>query len=140
MKLSVSFIDNGRVSRHILTELFEEYGQVESVKMFRGMSQSHGRVLAFVEMKYETQAIVARDSLNKTEFEGTQLIVSFSNDRINKLNTGALAIPAIEDDDDDDDDDMGGDDYDTNSSYDDDDEEEEEEEQEENDYETESWV
>lgn len=60
---------NYSVTEEQLKELFEKYGEVESVKLIEE------RGFGFVEMVNKADAIKAREELNDTEFEGRNLRV-----------------------------------------------------------------
>ncbi len=59
-----------------LKELFEQFGQVTSVKIIKDKFSGDPRGFAFVEMPSATEAQQAIDQLNGTEFEGQRIRVN----------------------------------------------------------------
>jgi hypothetical protein len=130
MRLRISSIDPS-VTKIVLQELFEEYGEVESVKIFRSLD-GKTPTLGFIEMKRDRDAEAAIKALNGLELGDTPtaLKVEYSSDRV--THSQRVAAPIVEDDDDDDDDDTFDDEIDKDEIEDEldediDDEEEEDE-------------
>lgn len=114
MKLRVSNF-NPALSKTELEEIFEEYGRVASVKVFKDPNPGTSKVIAFVEMPKEGEAIRAMNQLNGSDVDGFSLKVEVSTDIINLPKGHAYAPPVVEmydgeedlkDDIDDDDDDF----------------------------------
>ena len=59
-----------------LRELFEEYGEVSSVKIITDKYSGRSKGFGFIEMDDEEEAKAAIDSMNKKEIEGRQLVVN----------------------------------------------------------------
>ncbi|MEM6261483.1 MAG: RNA-binding protein [Bacteroidota bacterium] len=73
MKLSVTTTDQ-EVTKEEIAEIFEGYGQVTSVKLFR--SPHTQSVLAFVDMPDTEEALQAASELNDTTVDGIPLQVA----------------------------------------------------------------
>lgn len=69
-------------------ELFEQFGQVESVKIimdkFTGRSKGYG----FIEMPTEEEGLAAIEQLNESELDGRTIVVKQAEDRRNNNRGG----------------------------------------------------
>lgn len=102
MKLRLSSLDPA-ATKVSLQELFEKYGAVVSVKIFRDVKTSIP-TLAFVEMKREKEAELALKKLNGFMLADTKLKVEWSYDRVTSpQNAMRPPVPLPDDDDEDDD-------------------------------------
>jgi RNA recognition motif-containing protein len=68
---------NYAVTNEELTELFSNYGQVESVKIIEGKG------FGFVEMANQSEAETAKEKLDGSEFKGRSLRVNEAKPRDN---------------------------------------------------------
>lgn len=68
---------NYAVTNEELSELFSNYGQVESVKIIEGKG------FGFVEMGNQSEAEAAKDKLDGSEFKGRSLRVNEAKPRNN---------------------------------------------------------
>ncbi len=100
MRLRISSIDSS-LTKHKLQEIFEEYGDVTSVKIFRSLDGTPA--LGFVEMKRDREAEAALSDLNGTQFGDNVLKVEVSSDVFRTHHT-AVAVPPPSDDDEEDED------------------------------------
>ncbi len=64
-----------------LKELFEQYGQVKSIKMIKDRLTGALKGFAFIEMSENEQALDAINALNGVEYEGQRLVVSEARPR-----------------------------------------------------------
>ena len=75
----------GNLSREVtkddLLEAFEEFGQVESVKIIMDKVSGESRGFGFVEMPAEAEAQSAINGLNGKEVKGETLIVNEARPR-----------------------------------------------------------
>ncbi|MFZ5953734.1 MAG: RNA recognition motif domain-containing protein [Candidatus Dependentiae bacterium] len=82
----------GRISRSVnenkLKELFEQYGQVTSVKMIKDKFTGEFKGFAFVDMPEMDDAQAAISALNGMNFEGQELVVSEARPRENRPQGG----------------------------------------------------
>jgi RNA recognition motif-containing protein len=62
-------------SEESIKELFEAYGEVESVKLITDRDSGRSKGFAFVEMPNEDEALRAIEGINETELDGRQIIV-----------------------------------------------------------------
>jgi len=69
------------VTEDDLIEAFEEFGQVESVKMITEMGSGESREFGFVEMPAEAEARSAINGLNGKELKGGTLKVNEARPR-----------------------------------------------------------
>ena len=99
MRLRVSSIDPS-INKQNLQELFEEYGDVVSVKIFRSLD-GITPALGFVEMKRDREAEAALKAMNGWMVGSTSMKVEFSTDRVTSYNK-APQVPILEDDEDED--------------------------------------
>jgi RNA recognition motif-containing protein len=104
MRLRVSSIDRS-VTKEKLQELFEEFGEVVALKLFRSVTDPSTHALGFVDMKRESNALAAMQALNGEILGETPLKVEVSSDH---FRTSAPAAPRPVIDDDDDDEEEGG--------------------------------
>lgn len=95
MKLRVSNF-NPSLTKMDLEEIFEEYGRVMSVKIFKDPNPETKKSLAFVEMRSESAASQAMESLNGTDLDGYMIKVEISSDIINHSRSKAI-VPPVED-------------------------------------------
>ncbi|HBB92074.1 MAG: RNA-binding protein [Bacteroidetes bacterium GWF2_49_14] len=58
-----------------LKGLFENYGRVDSAKVIFDRETNQSKGYGFVEMSDDREAQEAIDSLNETEFKGSQIVV-----------------------------------------------------------------
>lgn len=98
MRLRISSIDSS-LNKVKLQELFEEFGDVSSVKLFRSMDGTPA--LGFIEMKRERDAQAALSELNGTRIGASVLKVEVSSD-VFRTNHTAVAVPPAADDDEED--------------------------------------
>lgn len=66
-----------------LRELFEEFGEVASVRIIKDKFTGNSKGFAFVEMPSSDQASQAINSLNGTEFAGRNLKINEARPREN---------------------------------------------------------
>jgi RNA recognition motif-containing protein len=97
MRLRVSSIHSS-ITKLKLQEMFEEYGAISSVKLFRSLDDS-APALGFVEMKREKDALSAISDLNGLMIGDSCLKVEISSDL---FRTHAAAPPVAFDADNDD--------------------------------------
>lgn len=71
-----------------LRELFEEFGEVASVRIIKDKFTGNSKGFAFVEMPSSDQAAQAINSLNGTEFAGRNLKINEARPRENNGNGG----------------------------------------------------
>lgn len=64
-----------------LREIFEEYGEVSSVKIITDRETGRSKGFGFVEMADDAQAQKAIDELNGSEVSGRQIVVNKSEER-----------------------------------------------------------
>jgi len=69
-----------------LSELFEQYGEVDSVKIITDRDTGRSRGFGFVEMSDDEEAESAIAALNKSEFKGRDLIVNEAKQREKRNN------------------------------------------------------
>ncbi len=97
MRLRVSSIDPS-INKVRLQELFEEHGEVVSVKIFRSLD-GVTPALGFVEMKREREAEEALKAMNGFTVGDTPMKVEFSTDRVTS-HKKPPPMPIVEDEDD----------------------------------------
>jgi RNA recognition motif-containing protein len=90
MRLRVSSFHHS-VTKAMLQEIFEEYGEVTAVKMFRGMNPENSNAMCFIDMPREREAIIAIRSLSGETINGIPLKIEVSNDSI-RLKSGDLLL------------------------------------------------
>ena len=64
-----------------LTELFSQFGAVESAQIMRDMATGRARGFAFVEMANDDEAAAAATGLNNTQFGGRTIAVNEARPR-----------------------------------------------------------
>ena len=64
-----------------LTELFSQFGAVESAQIMRDMATGRARGFAFVEMASDDEASAAVNGLNNTQFGGRTIAVNEARPR-----------------------------------------------------------
>lgn len=74
---------NYKVDEGDLREIFEEYGEVISVKIISDKDSGRSKGFGFVEMKDNAEGKKAIDSLNGAEVEGRKIIVNEARPRRN---------------------------------------------------------
>lgn len=99
MRLRVSSIDRS-VTKEVLQELFEEFGEVVTLKLFRSVTDPSTHALGFVDMKRERNALSAMQALNGEILGETPLKVEVSSDHF-RTSAPVAPRPVIDDDDDD---------------------------------------
>ena len=67
-----------------LRDAFEQFGEVDSVKIVMDRMTQRSKGFGFVEMPDETHAQEAIDNLNETEFDGRTIVVKEAEDRGNR--------------------------------------------------------
>ena len=70
-----------KVEENELRQLFEEYGEVASVKIITDKYSGRSKGFAFIEMNDEEQAKKAIEELNQKEVDGRQIIVNVARPR-----------------------------------------------------------
>lgn len=104
MRLRISSIDP-TVNKENLEELFSDYGEVNSIKIFRGIEASASPAVGFVTMKRERDALQAIENLDGFMLGDFHLKVELSEDSIRlKSATGVKRKPIqVEEDEEDED-------------------------------------
>lgn len=72
---------NYRVQEEDIKTVFEDYGQVESVKLIIDKMSGRSKGFGFVEMQDDDDARKAIEALNESEFEGRKMIVNEARPR-----------------------------------------------------------
>ncbi len=72
---------NYKVKEDDLKSVFEDYGQVESVKIITDKMSGRSKGFGFVEMQDDAEARAALEALNESEFEGRKMIVNEARPR-----------------------------------------------------------
>ena len=72
---------NYKVDEGDLREIFEEYGEVTSVKIITDKDSGRSKGFGFVEMKENSEGKKAIDALNGAEVEGRKIIVNEARPR-----------------------------------------------------------
>ncbi|PLX25848.1 MAG: RNA-binding protein [Salinivirgaceae bacterium] len=72
---------NYRIKEEDLKNVFEDYGQVESVKIITDKMSGRSKGFAFVEMQDDAEARAAMEALHESEFEGRKMIVNEARPR-----------------------------------------------------------
>lgn len=70
-----------KVEEDDLRELFEAYGEVESVKLIMDKFTGKSKGFGFVEIADKDQALKAIEELNNSEFEGTNIVVNQAREK-----------------------------------------------------------
>ena len=69
------------VNEYDLREIFEEYGEVTSVKIINDRDTGRSKGFGFVEMANDDEAKAAMEELNEAELEGRPLKVNQARER-----------------------------------------------------------
>ncbi|ALO16944.1 MAG TPA: RNA-binding protein [Salinivirga sp.] len=72
---------NYKVKEDDLKSVFEDYGQVDSVKIITDKMSGRSKGFGFVEMQDDAEARSAMEALNESEFEGRKMIVNEARPR-----------------------------------------------------------
>jgi RNA recognition motif-containing protein len=70
-----------KVEEDDLRELFEAYGEVESVKLIMDKFTGKSKGFGFVEIADKDQALKAIEELNNSEFEGRNIVVNQAREK-----------------------------------------------------------
>lgn len=100
MRLRVTSIDNS-VTKMALQDLFEEIGDIVSIRILRDVNPDGKNCMALIEMKRDKEGLKAIELLNDFEWNGLRMKVEPSQDIISVKNP-ATRKPVVEDDDEDD--------------------------------------
>ena len=73
-----------KVEEHELKEVFEEYGEVNSVKIITDKYTGRSRGFGFVEMTNDSEAKSAIEELNGGELDRRNIVVNEAKPRENK--------------------------------------------------------
>jgi RNA recognition motif-containing protein len=76
------------VSEDDLTQFFEAYGRVESVKIIKDRYTGESRGFAFVEMPTKAEALSALNGLNGKELKGSNIVVNEARPRSEERGRG----------------------------------------------------
>ena len=71
-----------------LTDLFSQFGEVESARIVTDRDSGRSKGFAFVEMSSESQATTAIEKLNGTDFSGRSINVSEAKPMAPRENRG----------------------------------------------------
>lgn len=69
-----------------LRKLFEQFGQVSSVKIITDRETGRGRGFGFVEMAVDAEAKEAMNALNNKEIEGRPMSVAIAREKTERPN------------------------------------------------------
>lgn len=72
---------NYRIQKEKLQQIFEDYGEVSSVKIIFDRETKRSKGYGFVEMPNDDDALKAIESLNGSEIEGKTIVVKKANPR-----------------------------------------------------------
>ena len=72
---------NYDTSEHTLRDVFEGFGDVDSVKVIMDHETGRSKGFGFVEMPDDDQAYEAINSLNESELDGRRIVVKKANPR-----------------------------------------------------------
>ena len=72
---------NYRIKEDDLKSIFEDYGQVDSVKIINDKMSGRSKGFAFVEMPDDAEARAAMEALHESEYEGRKMIVNEARPR-----------------------------------------------------------
>lgn len=72
---------NYKVKEDDLKSMFEEYGQVESVKIISDKYSGRSKGFGFVEMSNDSEGQNAVSALHESEYEGRKMIVNEARPR-----------------------------------------------------------
>ncbi|MFO7863262.1 MAG: RNA-binding protein [Salinivirgaceae bacterium] len=67
---------NYKVKEDDLKTVFEDYGQVESVKVITDKMSGRSKGFGFIEMQNDDEARSAIEALHESEYEGRKMIVN----------------------------------------------------------------
>lgn len=70
-----------KVEEDDLREIFEAYGEVESVKIIMDKFTGKSKGFGFIEMTDKAQALKAIEELNNSEFEGRNIVVNQAREK-----------------------------------------------------------
>jgi RNA recognition motif-containing protein len=76
-----------KVEEAELRQIFEEYGEVASVKIITDKYSGRSKGFAFVEMNDEEQAKKAIEELNQKEIDGRQIVVNVARPKRTDFNS-----------------------------------------------------
>jgi RNA recognition motif-containing protein len=76
-----------KVEENELRQVFEEYGEVASVKIITDKYSGRSKGFGFIEMNDEEQAKKAIEELNQKEIDGRQIIVNVARPRRTENNS-----------------------------------------------------
>ncbi|MEE9372027.1 MAG: RNA-binding protein [Saprospiraceae bacterium] len=62
-----------------LQDLFEGFGDVDTVKVIMDRETGRSKGYGFVEMPNDAEALAAIEELNESDFEGSQIVVKKAN-------------------------------------------------------------
>lgn len=96
MRLRVSSIDP-TLTKVKLQDIFEEIGEIQSLKSFRLPDGSGNLALVLIEMKREKEAFQAIKELNGKRFGATKLKVELSNDTIKSQHRKPVPVAPLDD-------------------------------------------
>ena len=72
---------NFRTQEDSLHALFEEFGEVDSLKIIMDRETGRSKGFGFVEMSNDDDALKAIDALNESDFEGRTIVVKKATPR-----------------------------------------------------------
>ena len=72
---------NYKVKEEDLKSMFEEYGQVESVKIISDKYSGRSKGFGFVEMNNDSEGQNAISALHESDYEGRKMIVNEARPR-----------------------------------------------------------
>jgi RNA recognition motif-containing protein len=75
---------SSRTTSENLEELFSRFGEVTSAKVITDRDTGFSKRYGFVEMSDDSAAHEAIDSLNETEFDGSEIVVKTSSPKPEK--------------------------------------------------------
>ena len=103
MKLRVSNFDPS-LRKGDIEEMFEEFGRVVHIKMFKNPANPDQNALAFVEMPRESAALLAIDAMNGKDLDGFIWKVEISTDKISTSPVSKIVkpLPVVEEEEEDD--------------------------------------
>ena len=79
-----------QTSEDDLRQIFEEYGEVSSVKLIMDRETGRSKGFAFVEMPETSDAEEAIENLHEAEFKGRNMRVNQSEERKDRGNRGGF--------------------------------------------------
>lgn len=75
---------SSRTTSENLEELFGRFGEVTSAKVITDRDTGFSKRYGFVEMSDDSAAQEAIDTLNETEFDGSEIVVKMSSPKADK--------------------------------------------------------